>query len=72
MFFPTYHLYVALISQRDQAVFILFTIVFAFFEIIWFLSRFRPTWVKPAIWIIGVGGYYASFLGLVSYIGSHS
>lgn len=67
MFFPTYHVYVALVSQRDQAVFILFSLIFLYFEVLWILSKFRPGWVRPAAWI-GIGGYYASFLALVMYL----
>lgn len=72
MSFSTYHLYVDLISQRDQYVLIIAMLICSFFELMWFLSRFRPAWVKPAIWIFGVGGYYATLAAMAVYLSSRS
>jgi hypothetical protein len=67
MIFPTYHLYVAAIDQRDQAVLTIAIIVAVAFEILIALHFFRPAWVKPAAWIF-IGGFYASLLALVMYL----
>jgi hypothetical protein len=69
MGFSTYHIYVDAISQRDQAVLTIGIIVLVAFEILLVLHRFRPAWARPAAWIF-IGGFYASLLAMVMYLGS--
>lgn len=69
MGFSTYHIYVSAIDQRDQAVFTIVIIVLVVFEILLFLHRVRPAWVRVASWIF-IGGFYASLLALALYLGS--
>ena len=68
MEFPTYHVYVAIVAARDVAMLTLAIMIAVFFELVYFLARYRPAWARVAIWLFGVGGFYASLLALALFI----
>jgi hypothetical protein len=67
MTFPTYHLYVAVISQRDQAVLILAILAMVALELLLFIRWLRPSWLRGAVWVL-IGGFYASQIALAVYL----
>jgi hypothetical protein len=65
--FSNYHFYVEAISQRDQAIFIIATLVLLVCEILFLVRAWRPGWLRAATWII-IGGFYATLAAMVIFV----
>jgi hypothetical protein len=69
MEFPNYHLYSAMITQRDQTILTLVILVMVAFEILLVVRRFRPGWTRGVTYLF-IGGYYATLFALAVYLRS--
>jgi hypothetical protein len=69
MTFSNYHFYVEVISQRDQAIFIIATLVILAGEVLVLIRYWRPGWLKVATWLT-IGGYYATLAAMVVFVRS--
>jgi hypothetical protein len=65
--FSNYHFYVEAISQRDEAIFIIATLVLLACEILFLVRQWRPGWLKAATWIT-IGGFYATLAAMVVFV----
>ena len=67
MAFPTYHLYEELIRSRNTILMTLALFVLVGFVFWGWVRRYKPEWSLPAMWFIGVGGFYATLAAVVVY-----
>lgn len=67
MTFPTYHLYEELILARNTILLMIGLLVLTGFMLWGFTRRYKPAWSLPAMWIFGVGGFYATLAIVVVY-----
>lgn len=72
MTFPEYHLYQAAIAQRNLFILYIAGAAALGFTWLWLVRQFRPGWAQPAIWVLMVGGYYATFLVVAVYFFSRA
>jgi len=67
MTFPTYHLYEELILARNTILMMLGLLILIGFMFWGYIRRYKPEWSLPAMWVIGVGGFYATLAALSIY-----
>lgn len=67
MVFPTYHLYEELIRTRNTMIMVLGMLVLLGFTAWGLIRQHKPAWSTRAIWIIGVGGFYATLVAVAVY-----
>lgn len=67
MTFPTYHLYEELISSRNTMIMVLAMLIMLGLTVWGLIRQHKPAWATRAIWIIGVGGFYATLVAVAVY-----
>jgi hypothetical protein len=72
MTFSNYHFYVELVRDRDHAILGVTMVVLLVFVILGYVRWLRPGRFRPAAWLLGVGGFYATLALWVVYIFSHT
>jgi len=67
MTFPTYYLYEDLIRSRNTILMLLAMLILVGFMLWWLTRQRKPEWSIPTMWLIGVGGFYATLAALSIY-----
>lgn len=72
MTFSNYHIYVEIVAARDHVIFILTMFVLLVFVVLGYVALLRPKWLRPAAWLLGFGGFYATLAAWSLYLLSRS
>lgn len=67
MNYPYFYIYEQLVADRNTLVLSIAGVTLAGLFWIELLSRWRPTWRRRVVWILGIGGYYATLAAFVVY-----